>query len=115
MRIFLWKLGSLEHNLFPTEKELKVLSDCLIDSFTTNPNGDNNIIWGPDLECQCIYNNGKDDGINQHQIMNVKREVIQVINPYNNILQIAVYNKNDGKYYVTTEEIKENIYDRKIH
>lgn len=45
-KIRVWKLGSLEHKIFPTEEAAKKLADIL-----ENATGETlDIIWGPDIE-----------------------------------------------------------------
>lgn len=54
MKIRLWKLGSLEHKIAPSEENVQRLADLLFD-----PNSEvKDIIWGPDIECHEV-NQGK--------------------------------------------------------
>ena len=54
MKIRLWKLGSLEHRIFPTLDVMNRLRDFIKEGAT-------DIIWGPDIECQVIDVDGADD------------------------------------------------------
>lgn len=47
--IRLWKLGSLEHKIYPTSEAISMLSDMLASSVG---GGAVDIIWGPDLEIE---------------------------------------------------------------
>lgn len=53
--IRLWKLGSIEHGIYPTDAEVQRLADIL--SCDGGPPTD--IIWGPYLTCEVINTDGK--------------------------------------------------------
>ena len=46
MSIRVWKLGSLEHNLVPTDKDVDKLCDALIKAKSV---GVAELVWGPDI------------------------------------------------------------------
>ncbi len=48
-RLRLWKLGSLEHRIYPTEKAVARLAELLKG---WDGKSDLDIIWGPDIECE---------------------------------------------------------------
>lgn len=50
-RIRLWKIGSLEHNVYPTEDAIQRLADG-IQSLNSDGGGD--LIWGPDLTVEAV-------------------------------------------------------------
>lgn len=45
--IRVWKLGSMEHKIFPTDAAIAKLSSILLNN---SPGGSIDLIWGPDLE-----------------------------------------------------------------
>ena len=51
MKIILWKLGSLEQKIFPTQTAIMKLQDMIskLDSEKTN-----HVIWGPELYVQVV-------------------------------------------------------------
>ena len=58
-QIRLWKLGSLEHEIFPTQEAVNRLADILL----SNPGGGAfDLIWGPELDF-------KETGTNVHQFL----------------------------------------------
>ncbi len=50
MQIRLWKLGNLEHRMYPTEKAVQRLAEQLS---AWDRKSDFDIIWGPDMELVC--------------------------------------------------------------
>lgn len=52
-----WKLGSLEHNLFPTEQAISKL-ETIISKWDKSSTLD--LIWGPDIEVLQFSLDGKD-------------------------------------------------------
>ena len=58
-QVRLWRLGSLEHEIFPTDAAVSKLADILI----SNPGGGAfDLIWGPELDF-------KESGTNVHQFL----------------------------------------------
>lgn len=53
--IRLWKLGSLDHGIYPTDAAIQKLASILNDT----QGGVCDIIWGPDLTCEVITTEGK--------------------------------------------------------
>ena len=53
--IRVWKLGSLEHRIFPTEAAIQKLADCL------TADGMTDLIWGPELTVEWLPAH---DGVN---------------------------------------------------
>lgn len=51
--IRLWKLGSLEHKMYPTQNSVNKLTE-LLGSIKVGETAD--LIWGPDIECLEINN-----------------------------------------------------------
>lgn len=88
----IWKLGSLEHKIAPTQAAAKKLADIILNADHTIKvtkegldDGETlNIIWGPDLEVQdvkygddieeCIVEEIKDEG---DKVIFVARKVKQ--------------------------------------
>lgn len=52
MKIRLWKLGSLEHRIMPTQQGLNKLRNILKES--TAKSGEIDIVWGPELNVELI-------------------------------------------------------------
>ncbi len=52
MKIRLWKLGSLEHRITPTQQGLNKLRNILKES--TAKSGEIDIVWGPELNVELI-------------------------------------------------------------
>ena len=52
-KIRLWKLGSLEHKLFPTELSVAKLAEVLLGA-KAGEDGFIDIIWGPDLTVEVV-------------------------------------------------------------
>ncbi len=52
MKIRLWKLGSLEHRIMPTQQGLNKLRNVLKES--TAKSGEIDIVWGPELNVELI-------------------------------------------------------------
>lgn len=50
MKIRLWKLGSTEHRIYPTDTAIHTLTDIL--NSIREPGGD--IIWGPDINVELV-------------------------------------------------------------
>ncbi len=57
MKIRLWRLGSLEDRIFPTEKAIQKLADMLV---SVDNNAELDIVWGPDITVQEIDVNQED-------------------------------------------------------
>jgi len=58
-QVRLWRLGSLEHEIFPTDAAVQKLADILM----SNPGGGSfDLIWGPELDF-------KESGTNVHQFL----------------------------------------------
>jgi hypothetical protein len=55
----IWKLGSLEHRIYPTEESIKKLQECLNK---WDGKSDLDLIWGPELSMEQHY--VTEDGIN---------------------------------------------------
>jgi hypothetical protein len=56
-RLRIWKLGSLEHKVFPTGEAIRALAEMLAN---TIDGGDIDIIWGPDISCEEHYLSDED-------------------------------------------------------
>lgn len=51
--IRLWRLGSLEHNLFPTRESINKLRDLI--NAGLNEDGDFiDLVWGPDINVELV-------------------------------------------------------------
>jgi len=59
MKIRLWTLGSLEHNIFPSTEGVNKLLKILEDGRKSG-NSIIDIVWGPDLTCTIIDGDEKD-------------------------------------------------------
>lgn len=53
--IRLWKLGSLEHNIYPSKKAVKKLREAI----EADNEGVLDLIWGPDLTVEIIPDEGE--------------------------------------------------------
>jgi len=51
-KLRVWKLGSLEHKIFPTEEVVQRLADILRK---WDGESDLDLIWGPDIQVECFY------------------------------------------------------------
>ena len=52
MKIRLWKLGSLEHNLVPTKEGIDKLRNILKEGIKNG--GELEIVWGPEIHCELV-------------------------------------------------------------
>lgn len=52
-KIRLWKLGSLEHKVYPTEKAVENLT-AILEEANKSEEDIYDIIWGPDIDCKVI-------------------------------------------------------------
>lgn len=59
MKIILWRLGSLEHKIFPTAQAVKNLENILLNIDTSEEIF--NIVWGPDIDVKVIDVENLDD------------------------------------------------------
>jgi hypothetical protein len=51
-RIRVWKLGSLEHRIIPTQDTINKFADMLVK---WDGKSDLDLIWGPDIQVECFY------------------------------------------------------------
>lgn len=78
--IRVWKLGSLEHQLYPSEQAVKKLADILKEVFDDDST---DIIWGPDIE---LIGKSGNDNVTMIKVENVdgfldgmKANVVRVV------------------------------------
>lgn len=72
-KIRLWKLGSLEHKLYPSSEAISKLAKIL----SKPTDGDLDIIWGPDLEVISVEGNPEDIDIIETpdgKVIKIKKE-----------------------------------------
>ena len=64
-KIRIWKLGSLEYRIFPSEEAARRLNDILTSFSAKHDDEIQDIIWGPDLE---VLEVGVDDAIEDYVV-----------------------------------------------
>jgi len=52
MKIRLWKLGSLEHKILPTQKRIQEFRDVLKE--WTEKDGEYDLVWGPEITVELV-------------------------------------------------------------
>lgn len=73
-KIYLWKLGNLEHRIYPAQATVDMFADMLR---SYQPGEDLNIVWGPDISVE-VFDLGDFGGVGScsHIVLPMKKGAV---------------------------------------
>ena len=54
MKIILWRLGSLEHKVYPNVVAVENFKHVLSKTLENDDDGERHIVWGPDIDVKVV-------------------------------------------------------------